>query len=192
MWYNSYVRANSSALKYNNAISKTLSTTTKLSFCSSVTQLPTLGYNNTEVSAKEELQVNSYIRTNSSAFKNYFCSISKTQQPSCHFVHPLHNFRYWATVMLVISPLLLYSARMFLTCYTDSATELRVNFYARTNSSQELLPQHFENTKVQQPSCHFVHPLHNFRYWATVFKCHEEVLYLQPLIPPKLFDIFFS
>ena len=47
-------------------------------FCSSVTQLPILGYNNTEVSAKEELQVNSYIRTNSSAFKNYFCSISKT------------------------------------------------------------------------------------------------------------------
>ena len=23
------------------------------------------------------------------------------------------------------------------------------------------------------------------------FKCHEEVLYLQPLIPPKRFDIFF-
>ena len=22
------------------------------------------------------------------------------------------------------------------------------------------------------------------------FKCHEEVLYLQPLIPPKRFDIF--
>ena len=24
-----------------------------------------------------------------------------------------------------------------------------------------------------------------------LFKCHEEVLYLQPLIPPKRFDIFF-
>ena len=24
------------------------------------------------------------------------------------------------------------------------------------------------------------------------FKCHEEVLYLQPLIPPKRFDIFFA
>ena len=24
------------------------------------------------------------------------------------------------------------------------------------------------------------------------FKCHEEVLYLQPLIPPKRFDIFSS
>ena len=24
----------------------------------------------------------------------------------------------------------------------------------------------------------------------TLFKCHEEVLYLQPLIPPKRFDIF--
>ena len=23
-----------------------------------------------------------------------------------------------------------------------------------------------------------------------LFKCHEEVLYLQPLIPPKRFDIF--
>ena len=25
---------------------------------------------------------------------------------------------------------------------------------------------------------------------ATRLKCHEEVLYLQPLIPPKRFDIF--
>ena len=25
---------------------------------------------------------------------------------------------------------------------------------------------------------------------GTCFKCHEEVLYLQPLIPPKHFDIF--
>ena len=25
---------------------------------------------------------------------------------------------------------------------------------------------------------------------GNLFKCHEEVLYLQPLIPPKLFDIF--
>ena len=24
-----------------------------------------------------------------------------------------------------------------------------------------------------------------------LFKCHEEVLYLQPLIPPKRFDVFF-
>ena len=26
---------------------------------------------------------------------------------------------------------------------------------------------------------------------GNLFKCHEEVLYLQPLIPPKRFDIFF-
>ena len=26
--------------------------------------------------------------------------------------------------------------------------------------------------------------------WGNLFKCHEEVLYLQPLIPPKRFDIF--
>ena len=25
---------------------------------------------------------------------------------------------------------------------------------------------------------------------GNLFKCHEEVLYLQPLIPPKRFDIF--
>ena len=27
-------------------------------------------------------------------------------------------------------------------------------------------------------------------YHGEPFKCHEEVLYLQPLIPPKRFDIF--
>ena len=27
-------------------------------------------------------------------------------------------------------------------------------------------------------------------YLQNLFKCHEEVLYLQPLIPPKRFDIF--
>ena len=26
---------------------------------------------------------------------------------------------------------------------------------------------------------------------GNLFKCHEEVLYLQPLISPKRFDIFF-
>ena len=26
---------------------------------------------------------------------------------------------------------------------------------------------------------------------GNLFKCHEEVLYLQPLIPPKRFDMFF-
>ena len=26
--------------------------------------------------------------------------------------------------------------------------------------------------------------------YLNLFKCHEEVLYLQPLIPPKRFDIF--
>ena len=26
---------------------------------------------------------------------------------------------------------------------------------------------------------------------GNLFKCHEKVLYLQPLIPPKRFDIFF-
>ena len=26
--------------------------------------------------------------------------------------------------------------------------------------------------------------------WRNPFKCHEEVLYLQPMIPPKRFDIF--
>ena len=25
---------------------------------------------------------------------------------------------------------------------------------------------------------------------GNLFKCHEEILYLQPLIPPKRFDIF--
>ena len=25
--------------------------------------------------------------------------------------------------------------------------------------------------------------------WGNLFKCHEEVLYLQPMIPPKRFDI---
>ena len=27
-------------------------------------------------------------------------------------------------------------------------------------------------------------------YLGNSFKCHEEVLYLQPMIPPKRFDIF--
>ena len=27
---------------------------------------------------------------------------------------------------------------------------------------------------------------------GNLLKCHEKVLYLQPLIPPKRFDIFFS
>ena len=26
--------------------------------------------------------------------------------------------------------------------------------------------------------------------YGNLFKCHEEVLYLQPMIPPKRFDIF--
>ena len=29
-----------------------------------------------------------------------------------------------------------------------------------------------------------------FHRGTNPFKCHEEVLYLQPLIPPKRFDIF--
>ena len=30
-----------------------------------------------------------------------------------------------------------------------------------------------------------------YMHRGTCLKCHEEVLYLQPLIPPKRFDIFF-
>ena len=32
--------------------------------------------------------------------------------------------------------------------------------------------------------------LHRGTCLMPLFKCHEEVLYLQPLIPPKRFDIF--
>ena len=40
-----------------------------------------------------------------------------------------------------------------------------------------LLPQHYTVDPVLFPS-------------GNSFKCHEEVSYLQPLIPPKRFDIF--
>ena len=29
-----------------------------------------------------------------------------------------------------------------------------------------------------------------FLPWGNPFKCHEEVLYFQPMIPPKCFDVF--
>ena len=29
-----------------------------------------------------------------------------------------------------------------------------------------------------------------YNHWGNPFKCHEEVLYLQSMIPPKRFDIF--
>ena len=29
-----------------------------------------------------------------------------------------------------------------------------------------------------------------YLHWGNLFKCQEEVLYLQPLTPPKRFDIF--
>ena len=38
------------------------------------------------------------------------------------------------------------------------------------------------------PDIHAVDPMLSAS--GNLFKCHEEVLYLQPLVPPKRFDIF--
>ena len=41
---------------------------------------------------------------------------------------------------------------------------------------------------VASPQHYIVDPMLSAS--GNLFKCHEEVLYLQPLIPPKRFDIF--
>ena len=46
------------------------------------------------------------------------------------------------------------------------------------SNSIPMTPQHYTVDPMVLPS-------------ENPFKCHEEVLYLQPLIPPKRFDIFF-
>ena len=44
------------------------------------------------------------------------------------------------------------------------------------------------NERWASPRHHTVDPMLSAS--GNLFKCHEEVLYLQPLIPPKRFDIF--
>ena len=51
--------------------------------------------------------------------------------------------------------------------------------------SEEHLQSYNESIKTKQNKGRNYHAGHPF-------KCHEEVLYLQPMIPPKRFDIFLT
>ena len=47
------------------------------------------------------------------------------------------------------------------------------------------------NRQAGKPEKRKKHNKDNVVHQGNLFKCHEEVLYLQPSIPPKRFDIFY-
>ena len=54
------------------------------------------------------------------------------------------------------------------------------------NNDNVIISSTYQN--APGPSGYTVDPMLSAS--GNLFKCHEEVLYLQPLIPPKRFDIF--